>query len=79
MSPGRVNDGFRRKASSVFTGPADPNFGVSFDTFSKAADVNRATGRSYIEFPWGHLADISNELLSRPVWAFEPCAGLFLQ
>ena len=35
------------KASSVFAGPADANFGVSFDTFSKTADVNHVTGRSW--------------------------------
>ncbi len=35
------------KASSVFAGPADANFGVSFDTFSKTADVNNVTGRSW--------------------------------
>jgi hypothetical protein len=39
------------KADSVFVGPADPNFSVSFDTpngeFYQAVDVNRITGRSY--------------------------------
>jgi hypothetical protein len=35
------------KASDVFAGPADANFGVSFDTFSKTADVNHVTGRSW--------------------------------
>jgi hypothetical protein len=39
------------KASSVFTGPADPNFSVSFDTpngeFYQAVDINLSTGKSY--------------------------------
>jgi hypothetical protein len=39
------------KASSVFAGPADPNFSVSFDTpngeFYQAVNVNRVTGRSW--------------------------------
>ncbi len=35
------------KASDVFVGPADANFGVSFDTFSKTVDVNHVTGRSW--------------------------------
>jgi hypothetical protein len=39
------------KADSVFVGPADPNFSLSFDTpngeFYQAVDINRITGRSY--------------------------------
>ncbi len=39
------------KADSLFTGPADPNFSLSFDTpngvFVETVDINRITGRSY--------------------------------
>jgi len=35
------------KASSVFAGPADANFGVSFGTFNETADVNSVTHRSW--------------------------------